>query len=165
MKSLKLFAAALVLLAAPYAALADPAPKYVTDISEMERASWRIACAFKAYDCSRLPAPQVWYIDMQGTHGRYFFGAPGIEVSTKLLGQSFSGLVMVHEMVHYIQYAQRREHSYPSVYDNRCVRESEAFNIAAAAAYSMGINDIRLASWPQMAGAYGCSFSFDRFQR
>jgi len=162
MKFLKLFAVATLLLAAPYAALSAPAPKYVADISKMERAAWNIACAFKAYDCSRLRAPQVWYIALRGGHGRYYFGAPGIEVNMELIGQPFSGLVMVHEMVHYIQYAQRQASKYPTVYDNHCVRESEAFNIMAAVAHAMNIRDPRLAYWPEMAAAYQCSFSSDR---
>ena len=150
------FVSALVLLAASAAANAEPL--FVKDISKMERTAWRIACDFKGYDCSNIPVPQVWYMEMEGTHGRYWRGAPGIEVNTKLIGQVFSGLVMVHEMVHYIQDYQIRQ-SLNHGFNSHCDREREAFNITLAVAFSLNIKDSRLVSWPEIARAYSCPYT------
>ena len=153
------FVWAFVLLTLSGFALADSVPKYVLSIEKQERAAWTLACAFKAYDCSRILPPQVWYMNIPGTHGRYYRGAPGIEINIRLIGQSFAGFVMIHEMVHYIQHAQIMDSPQSHGYQSHCARESEAFNITLAVAYSLDYSDARLAAWPEMAGAYGCSFS------
>lgn len=145
----------LALLAVP--ALASTYQRYVKDIGKMQEAAWILACRLKSYDCSQLTPPQVWYFPLGSIHGRYAHGEVGIEVDTDLLGQAFSGLVMVHEMVHYIQYHQRVTGESGTMLLTSCQREAEAFNITNAVAIASGLHtDPRVATWLDMDWRYGC---------
>ena len=149
--------ALLALLAAPYNADSVPLPgKYVRDINAMHDEAWRLACTFKAYDCSTLAQPQVWYTPIWGSYGRYKHDSPGIQINIGVAGETFSLLVAVHEMVHYIQNAEGANRFGEATYRAHCQREAEAFNISNAVAAWADYRDDRLTSWPDMAAQYSC---------
>ena len=133
------------------------AATYLASISAMHQEAWETVCIYKAVNCSELPAPQVWYTpDADGMFGYYTFGEEGIHVHLKLLGDPFSRYVVIHEMVHYIQLKQAQTGKTGVLYAHSCVRESEAFNITATAAYAERFLDPRLVTWARARGHYGC---------
>lgn len=142
-------------LAAPVAATQFGPNKYSSDVKALEQEAWDLACSYTGVDCAWVPRPLIWYLNIPtGAYGRYYFGTNSIIVNQSLYRETFSGMVMMHEMVHYLQ---DRFRPAPMFLSQICQMEAEAFNTTYAAAARLKYWDDRLAVWPQIRHAYfGC---------
>lgn len=112
------------------------------------------ACQLSRYSCVGIHAPMVResrFVDAEGAFGIYM-GGNTIWMSPEVTGAR-RYVVMVHEMVHYLQ--SKADGNSPSNGDfRRCVSEEEAFQVSDIVAARLGQLDmIRPAI---LTAAYGC---------
>ena len=112
--------------------------------------AWRDACRLSRYDCTGLPMPSLRYsklAEMHGVYGMYTGGrtvylVPSMKVVEK---KSQAYLVLVHEMVHYIETKINRAGM------NRmsvCLSEEEAFEVDGELAVELGMPELdRRKTW------------------
>jgi hypothetical protein len=156
MKTLKWLAIAMFLVISLTAATARAqAIPVVSDVAAQERAAWKVACWWKQFDCTTIPAPVVVYKALGDNWGLYEHGAKVVIVDEGIRGQDFAALTMIHEFVHYIQWHQGY-HRFSKEARGSCAREKEAFQAANEVARGFDVTDIRLNTWEEMAASYGC---------
>jgi len=154
----KLFAALVASVCLAFPAFAQtrlPGPSSISpETAEMlfltEMDAWRTACREMKVLCSAWAPPVVTYGLLKGPFGRYELGSHTIQLDIRILGQSFSYVVMVHEMVHYLQY---------TVFGpilSSCEAEEQAFRIGMKVALDLNIQDPRIKTWTEMKHLYGC---------
>lgn len=124
-------------------------PNLVAAMQEVELEAWRTACREMKVLCGAWPKPTVTYGLLGGPFGRYELGAHSIQIEFRIYNQQFSYVVMVHEMVHYIQY--RLKPDMPG-----CEAEEQAFRIGMKVALDLNIQDYRIKTWTEMQDQYGC---------
>lgn len=103
--------------------------------------AWSDACRLSRYDCRGLQKPRLRYsklISMHGAWGMYTGGttvylAPSMRI-TKRESQAY--LVLVHEVVHYIETKVNRA---PNGRMSVCLSEEEAFSVDGELAREMGL--------------------------
>jgi len=133
-------------------ALPVRAEPMLENITGAQADAWNTVCAHTGYDCSFVPPPQVWYMEMpEGVYGayQYFPTQPGIEVNVKLVGTVFSKAVMIHEMTHYLQHFHNPRMP-------RCQREAEAFNLMYLITDLYNYHDPRIVPWIAARYKYEC---------
>ncbi len=116
--------------------------------------AWGEACALKGIKpamCAKLPPPRVSYGFLPMQYGGYKIGSYHVVIDVRIMGQSLSGVIMVHEMIHYIQDLQRKDG--PVSIAEECAAEKEAFNLSVAWARRSGLakDDPRLKDWADLA--------------
>lgn len=94
-------------------------------------AAYREACRLSRYTCKDIPAPKVResvFVDKSGAYG-FYFGGRTIWVATYLTPRE-RYVVMVHEMVHYLQvYEDQKGFPHNAPFET-CVREEEAYEVS-----------------------------------
>ena len=112
--------------------------------------AWRDACRLSRFDCTGLPAPAVRfseYAEALGVWGLYTGGntvymAPSLPLEKR---KSQSYLVLVHEMVHYIE---TRLNQGGNGRVAVCLSEEEAFQVDGKLAHELGIGELdRSKTW------------------
>lgn len=158
---MKFFAALLLSLALVFPAGAQlPGPHSLTEqgtgaLISIEIEAWILACRAKKMDCTNILRPIVGYGILPGPYGMYLPGEMVISIDMRLLFQSFSRIVIFHEMVHYLQWVAGETETM-----NKCAREKEAFDLAWQMNAEMGyvdpVEEPRHKSWAQVSdvGAY-----------
>ena len=94
--------------------------------------AFREACWLSRYSCIGIKQPMVRespYVNLEGAHGIYM-GGRTIWMGNKLPTAKERYVVMVHEMVHYLQqYVDQQGIPFTSQFE-KCVREHEAFEVS-----------------------------------
>ena len=111
-------------------------------------AAYADACLLSRYSCKGIRQPWVResiFVDKAGALGMYFGGrtiwvSPGLRTDPKM-----HYIVLVHEMVHYLQvYADEKGFPHRAPFEN-CIREEEAYEISDKIAARFGlVNLLRL---------------------
>ena len=91
--------------------------------------AWKLACEAKKVNCEAISPPLVGYAILWGQYGRYYIGADEILVDIRLIGQPLSVLIIMHEMIHYIQNVQGHDLKGGPSAAPRCDDEQEAFTL------------------------------------
>jgi hypothetical protein len=95
--------------------------------------AFREACRLSRYSCWGLQPPMVRYssyVDVEGAYGLYFGGRTVWLSPTAMKTPEEHYIVMVHEMVHYLQaYVDQNGLPFETKFE-RCVREFEAFEVS-----------------------------------
>ena len=112
------------------------------------RAAFADACLLSRYTCKDIRAPVVRetiFVDRAGALGLYFGGrtvwlSPGLSTNPKM-----RYIVLVHEMVHYLQvYEDEKGFPHNAPYEN-CMREEEAYEVSDKIAARFGlINEMKV---------------------
>lgn len=95
------------------------------------RAAYRDACALSRYTCKDIPQPMIResiFVDKANAFG-FYFGGRTIWLSTFLTPVE-RYVVMVHEMVHYLQCHEDRKCFPQSAPFETCLREEEAYEVS-----------------------------------
>lgn len=113
--------------------------------------AWREACEAKdmVAFCNTVRQPLIGYALMPGKFGMYPIGSGVLFINLEIIGQPFSFVVMVHEMVHVLQDHDNKERT-------ECEDEAEAFRLAFNASLIYEIEDKRIYTWTEAKGMYGC---------
>lgn len=121
--------------------------------------AWNGACLLTRTSCKNTPPPRVGYVLLSGKLGVYEVGTRTILVDLRLLGQEVAVVVMVHEMVHYLQARRGQDRLERAFVDSVCRDEKEAHDVTAAFVRMTGIavGDRRVNEWAQVAFLYKCS--------
>jgi len=110
--------------------------------TRFEAAAWQEACEKSRYSCEGLSRPVVEYDETGlegGLWGYYMLGTRVVFLSTGLKpGQEYA--VLVHEMVHYLQYSDYKRH--PNVVLDRCTAEREAFEVSDQVLKRLGLPEL-----------------------
>jgi hypothetical protein len=121
--------------------------------------AWKLACELKRVDCKTFPPPAVAYALMDA-YGKYQVGSRVVLVDLRMYGQEYGAMVLIHEMIHYIQSLQR-----PMVVEidskMACADEAEAHRLVYAFALinNLAAGDPRLKDWtPERAADYRCKY-------
>jgi len=146
---------------APKVQSALPGPSSITAaqaeaMSVAQAEAWDTACREMRIACkgpSALPPPQVAYGLLPSAFGMYQLGARTVLLDIRIIGQPFAFVVMVHEMVHYLQYRVLDENM------SKCDAEEQAFRIGFKAALDRNIVDPRIKTWTEIRYIYGCGTS------
>lgn len=113
------------------------------------------ACHFSRYNCRGLSTPMVRYsiyVESEGAYGIYM-GGNTVWLSPELDTPEKRYLIMVHEMVHYLQ-SMRDGNGVPfNGTFERCVYEQEAFEISDIVAARLKLYDMIR---PGILILYGC---------
>lgn len=157
--------AGLVLALLPFAA--QPLPQLdhpfslptnaAEQLESIHRRGWAIACELKKTNCSGWPMPVVAYTLMDA-YGKYQIGSRVVLIDLRMYGQEFGALVMIHEMIHYIQ-AMKRPMVVEVNNEMGCADEKEAHELVFAFAMLNDVakDDPRLKDWTSArALTYGC---------
>lgn len=110
--------------------------------SRFEASAWQEACDLGAYSCEGVDRPVVEYDETgleSGLWGYYMLGTRVVFLSVgQPLEQEYS--VLVHEMVHYLQYtyAKRRQ----VTLNDKCQMEREAFEVSDQVLKRLGRADL-----------------------
>ena len=147
----KLFAAAIL-------ALSFAIPARSATINEMHAQAWEQACVYKALNCKGLSAPQVQYLNLEeGMLGYHIYGTDVVVINLSLLGTPESKYIIIHEMVHYLQFQMAAVLiPYRFIVISDCLMESEAFNIVAAIAHKENFYSKYIGDWSKVRGRYKC---------
>jgi hypothetical protein len=132
----------------------------VIELEKMHDFAWFAACDAKQIDCTGLDRPRVGYVVIEDALGQYYYGAHIVEVDIRMLGQQASILVVVHEMLHYLQWGMGQTTFGSRGYLTPCEREKEAFTLTyqVSAEYSIAVADKRITPWSAIVHRYeGCS--------
>src|SRR6185503_1651574 len=120
--------------------------------------AWHAACELKRIQCPMYPMPKVAYGFLAGALGSYTFKSNTVLLDIRLIGQPISKVILVHEMIHYIQDKQRG--SQPEVtIAVACHDEEEAFRLSYTYSIinNVALDDPRNKDWPSAMWAYpGC---------
>lgn len=142
--------------ASPYDSASTPEP-VVADVAAQEQAAWEVACRWKRFDCSTIKPPVVVYKPLGAEYwGLYTWGAAEVLVDASIRGTNFGALTLIHEFVHYIQFAQGYHNRFSRESRGSCAREKEAFQAENEIAEAFQIVDPRIATWEEAHLAYGC---------
>lgn len=98
----------------------------------MQYSAWHYACELKQADCANISPPIVAYGLLPARFGQYSDGDGAIIIEVRLMAQPLSFMVMVHEMIHYLQYVQGEGYHGDDMAVYRavgCRREAEAFDL------------------------------------
>lgn len=120
--------------------------------------SWQAACLLRGTNCEKIPRPAIVFSDelpyqMQGSYTR---GEGVIYVRMSYQMDPYSMVVMVHEMIHYLQYI-RNGVIIPTTIQ-RCAQEQEAFEADDRFAKRMGLDEHPDAfTWAEAVSTYGCT--------
>jgi hypothetical protein len=120
-----------------------------------EARAWREACLISGYNCSKWAPPSVKYDEFgleKGLYGYYSIGTSVVFVSTGLHPDVTYG-IMLHEMVHYMQYRYAQDHS-TVLGMNHCAAEREAFEVSDTFFLRVGLD--RYARNGDLSGYEGC---------
>jgi hypothetical protein len=129
-------------------------PEALTYLSAIEARAWALACRYKNVDCvaRNLRPPLVGYVVLpRNLFGLYEPGSSSVQINIGLMGQDFSGLVMVHEMIHYLQSVTHERGLLTS-----CEAEEEAFTLTFRLMLDLNTFDRRVATWSEIKYQYGC---------
>lgn len=127
------FAALLCFLSVSIAAKLDLSPK----------AAYLEACALSRYTCKGIPAPHIRetiFVDRGGAYGWYWGGrtiylTPGMSPEMRYV-------VMVHEMVHYLQCYEDAKCFPRTAPFETCVVEEEAFEVSDQVIRRLGADKV-----------------------
>lgn len=99
--------------------------------SAREVRAFNDACVLSGYDCTDIARPVVAYDDLASLKGLLGYYSPGTYVVfiARKLNKDVEYAVMVHEMVHYLQF---RSHMADGTLDSftNCTAEREAFEVS-----------------------------------
>jgi len=107
-----------------------------------ERAAFREACELSRYTCKGIRPPWVResiFVDKVGAWG-YYFGGRTIWLSPNLTTEQ-RYIVMVNEMVHYLQVYEDEKGFPQTAPGESCVREEEAYEISDKVVRRLGLQD------------------------
>lgn len=110
--------------------------------SQFESAAWQEACELSRYSCRSIKPPVVEYDEtarMTGLLGYYLLGTRVVFLAVGLKPHA-EYAVLVHEMVHYLQYVHAKYD--PSVKLEKCFMESEAFSVSDQVAKRLGVPEM-----------------------
>jgi len=135
-----------------------PGPSSITaaqaEAMSVEQAeAWDTACREMRIRCKDFPPPQVAYGLLPSAFGMYQLGARTVLLDIRIIGQPFAFVVMVHEMVHYLQYRVLDQNM------SKCDAEEQAFRIGFKTALDRNIVDPRIKTWTEIRYIYGCGTS------
>lgn len=119
--------------------------------------AWNTACELKKQQklCAQWVMPKVAYGLLFGDYGAYRHGSDIALVDLRLIGQEFGHVVLIHEMIHYIQHLEN-----PLVVNllaaNACAEEEEAFTLVYEYVQKSEIakGDPRVETWSQALPKY-----------
>lgn len=119
-------------------------------------AAWKAACRVKKASCMSIPQPSIAWAPLPSAFGQYHMGDAAIVMDSSIRGQAFAQIVMLHEMVHYLQHF--KDGNEPAkTKDEACASEKEAVLLSYPLAKEWGLTmDGRVRSWDQMAPLYAC---------
>ena len=138
--------------------------KFYAALRTVHSVAWRMACEIKRIDCSVHVPPFIGYTLLSGRFGQYMPGERVVLVDFSLLGEPFSLTVMVHETIHYLQWAGgERNPEVPAKFLTHCASEEEAFRLTWEANRRWNMVDAtkepRLRTWeaarPYYVGCWG----------
>jgi hypothetical protein len=127
--------------------------------SRFEASAWEEACELSRYTCDGVDAPVIEYDQIalaQGLLGYYVAGTRVVFVAVGLAPDK-EYTVLVHEMVHYLQYKDAFLHGTPL--PKSCEAEREAFEVSDKVLVRLGM--------PELARNgdlrdYGCEYGPDK---
>lgn len=116
---------------------------------QMQVDAWHAACAMKRADCDKIKPPGVAYGLLWGMFGSYMDGEDAVMIDIRLMAQPFAYMVMVHEMIHYLQYQTGQMMKGSPGYLSDCGREEEAFTLTYVLNLRLGLvkGDDRMKAW------------------
>lgn len=164
--------AALVVLALLVAPSAQAQSKFVppstlteasvSTLMAMQLSAWVMACGAKKLDCNMFAMPHVGYSLLPQRLGQYRPGELTVTVELRLLAQPASLVVMMHEMIHYLQYVTGQTRADSKNYLSPCAREQEAYDLVMKTnvARKLAKGDARILTWERAAKMYyGCALA------
>ena len=110
--------------------------------TRVQSSAWNDACTLSKYSCEDIDPPRVEYDDValvEGLYGYYMIGTRVIFVSVGLEPDNEYS-VLVHEMVHYLQYQTAKRNHTPM--PGKCEAEREAFEVSDQILVRLGLPEL-----------------------
>ena len=108
--------------------------------------AWKDACELSRYDCRGLRAPDVLRTDLHDGALGFYYSSMGVVYLRKEadLNDVLWYGVLVHEMVHYLQYERA---DFPRNAHGACLQEEEAFQVYDEIVEKLGRPDLKRPKW------------------
>lgn len=118
--------------------------------------AWGAACSLKKAKCERYQMPQVAYGLLPGEYGKFRPGTSVVLLDMRIVGQELAVVVLVHEMIHYLQDLENPLRTGPLTVAVACADEEEAFRLAYdfARLNDIAMKDPRLDTWESALPKY-----------